>query len=57
MLGAAVLLGQQLARDPLERMLMQEFEVKGTWSNPDVKPVGRASATEDPAARAAAPGR
>ncbi len=36
-IGAAALLGQKLARDPIERMLMQEFEVKGTWANPDVK--------------------
>ena len=57
MLGAAVLLGQKLARDPLERMLMQEFDVKGTWSNPEVKPVGRSSAGEDPTARASPPGR
>ena len=36
-IGAAALLGQKLARDPIERFLMQEFSVKGTWSNPDVK--------------------
>jgi len=36
-IGAAALLGQKLARDPIERMLMQEFEVTGTWTNPDVK--------------------
>lgn len=38
-IGAAALLGQKLARDPIERMLMQEFEVKGTWAHPDVKPM------------------
>jgi uncharacterized protein YhdP len=38
-IGAAALLGQKLARDPIERMLMQEFEVKGTWAAPDVKPI------------------
>lgn len=36
-IGAAALLGQKLARDPIERMLMQEFEVKGTWAKPDVR--------------------
>ncbi len=39
-IGAAALLGQKLARDPIERMLMQEFEVKGTWAAPDVKQLG-----------------
>ena len=41
-IGAAALLGQKLARDPIERMLMQEFEVKGTWAAPDVKQTGNA---------------
>ncbi len=46
-IGAAVLLGQKLAKDPIERFLMREIEVKGTWTNPDVKqssdaPVGAA---------------
>ena len=47
-IGAAVLLGQKLAKDPIERFLMREIEVKGTWANPDVKqssdvpPVGAA---------------
>ncbi|MBL8309182.1 MAG: hypothetical protein JNL19_02055 [Burkholderiales bacterium] len=36
-IGAAALLGQKLARDPIERMLMQEFEVKGTWAKPEVR--------------------
>ncbi len=36
-IGAAVLLGQKLAKDPIERFLMREIEVKGTWANPDVK--------------------
>ena len=36
-IGAAVLLGQKLAKDPIERFLMREIEVKGTWTNPDVK--------------------
>ncbi len=40
-IGAAVLLGQKLARDPIERFLMQEFDVKGSWAKPDVKPQGR----------------
>jgi uncharacterized protein (TIGR02099 family) len=43
-IGAAALLGQKLARDPIERMLMQEFEVKGTWATPDVKPIGTTQA-------------
>ena len=46
-IGAAVLLGQKLAKDPIERFLMREIQVKGTWTNPDVKqssdaPVGAA---------------
>jgi uncharacterized protein YhdP len=43
-IGAAALLGQKLARDPIERFLMQEFEVKGTWANPDVKQQPRIAA-------------
>jgi uncharacterized protein YhdP len=49
-IGAAALLGQKLARDPIERMLMQEFEVKGTWTQPDVKQQRDSEAT--PAAAA-----
>ncbi|MGL5005695.1 MAG: hypothetical protein ACRDAM_22430, partial [Casimicrobium sp.] len=30
-------LGQKIARDPVERLLMQEFEVSGAWANPEVK--------------------
>ena len=40
-IGAAALLGQKLARDPIERFLMQEFDIKGSWANPDVKPQAR----------------
>ena len=40
-IGAAVLLGQKLAKDPIERFLMQEFDIKGTWAKPDVKPQAR----------------
>ena len=36
-IGAAVLLGQKLAKDPIERFLMREILVKGTWTNPEVK--------------------
>ncbi len=36
-IGAAAWLGQKLARDPIERILMQEFEVTGSWSAPEVK--------------------
>ena len=39
-IGAAALLGQKLARDPIERFLMREFTVKGTWTNPDVRQSG-----------------
>ena len=42
-IGAAALLGQKLAKDPIERFLMQEFAIKGTWTNPDVKSVARGS--------------
>ena len=38
-IGAAALLGQKLARDPIERLLMQEFDVKGTWTKPETTPV------------------
>ena len=40
-IGAAALLGQKLAKDPIERFLMQEFDIKGTWTNPDVKQQAR----------------
>ncbi|MGL5003266.1 MAG: YhdP family protein, partial [Casimicrobium sp.] len=36
-IGAAAWLGQKIARDPVERLLMQEFEVSGAWANPEVK--------------------
>jgi uncharacterized protein (TIGR02099 family) len=36
-IGAAAWLGQKIARDPVERILMQEFEVAGPWANPEVK--------------------
>ncbi len=41
-IGAAVLLGQKIAKDPIERFLMQEFDIKGTWAKPDVKQQVRA---------------
>ncbi len=44
-IGAAALLGQKLARDPIERFLMREFAVKGTWANPDVRQSGDAAPT------------
>jgi len=49
-IGAAALLGQKLARDPIERMLMQEFEVKGTWTTPDVKQTRATAGAATPAA-------
>ncbi|TAG01111.1 MAG: hypothetical protein EAZ43_12280 [Betaproteobacteria bacterium] len=36
-IGAAVLLGQKVARDPIERVLMQEFDITGNWATPEVK--------------------
>jgi uncharacterized protein YhdP len=36
-IGAAALLGQKIARDPIERILMSEFDVTGSWAAPDVK--------------------
>lgn len=42
-IGAAALLGQKLARDPIERLLMQEFDVKGTWAKPETTPVKSAA--------------
>jgi uncharacterized protein YhdP len=36
-IGAAAWLGQKLARDPIERILMQEFEITGSWAAPEVK--------------------
>ncbi len=44
-IGAAALLGQKLAKDPIERFLMREFAVKGTWANPDVRQSGDAAPT------------
>ena len=41
-IGAAVLLGQKIAKDPIERFLMQEFDIKGTWAKPEVKQHSRA---------------
>ena len=40
-IGAAMLLGQKIAKDPIERFLVQEFDIKGTWAKPDVKPQAR----------------
>ena len=37
-IGAAVLLGQKIAKDPIERFLVQDFDIKGTWAKPEVKP-------------------
>jgi uncharacterized protein YhdP len=45
-IGAAAWLGQKLARDPIERILMQEFEVTGSWAAPEVKQ-NRAAPTDD----------
>jgi len=36
-IGAAAFLGQKLARDPIERMLMQEFDITGSWSEPVIR--------------------
>lgn len=36
-IGAAAYLGQKIARDPVERIMMQEFEVGGTWSVPTIQ--------------------
>lgn len=36
-IGAAAWLGQKIARDPVERLLMQEFDVSGPWASPEVK--------------------
>ena len=44
-IGAAALLGQKLAKDPIERFLMREFAVKGTWTNPDVRQSGNSAPT------------
>jgi uncharacterized protein YhdP len=44
-IGAAAWLGQKIARDPVERMLMQEFEVNGPWSDPEVKQTRGVGAT------------
>ncbi len=38
-IGAAALLGQKLARDPIERLLMREFDVKGSWAKPETTAV------------------
>ena len=45
-IGAAALLGQKLAKDPIERFLMQEFDVKGSWTNPDVKQQARGAVVD-----------
>jgi uncharacterized protein (TIGR02099 family) len=48
-IGAAAWLGQKIARDPVERLLMQEFDVSGAWANPEVKQTrGMGSETTDP---------
>ncbi len=36
-IGAAAWLGQKIAKDPVERLLMQEFDVSGPWATPEVK--------------------
>ncbi len=56
-IGAAAWLGQKIARDPVERLLMQEFDVSGAWSNPDVKQtrgMGATGSEEKPDATGAA---
>jgi uncharacterized protein YhdP len=35
-IGAAAWLGQKIAKDPVERLLMQEFDVTGPWAAPEV---------------------
>jgi uncharacterized protein YhdP len=37
LIGAGVLLGQKVLRDPLERMLSSRFTVTGTWTKPVVQ--------------------
>ncbi len=44
-IGAAAWLGQKIARDPVERILMQEFEVAGPWAKPEVKQTRGVGAT------------
>lgn len=44
-IGAAAWLGQKIARDPVERLLMSEFEISGSWANPDVKQTRGVGAT------------
>jgi uncharacterized protein YhdP len=36
-IGAAAWLGQKIAKDPVERLLMQEFDISGPWATPEVK--------------------
>jgi uncharacterized protein (TIGR02099 family) len=41
--GVGVLIGQKALKDPLDRLLSQEYVVKGTWSEPKIESAFRAT--------------
>ncbi|MDR0528809.1 MAG: TIGR02099 family protein [Zoogloeaceae bacterium] len=55
--GAAALLAQQALKNPLNRMLRLQYQVTGSWSNPEVKHKGAepVSLTPERSAEEAAP--
>jgi uncharacterized protein (TIGR02099 family) len=61
LIGAGVLLGQKVFKDPIERMLSSRLTITGTWSNPVVTDTAvlreSAKATAVPAAAVASPNK
>jgi len=40
-IGVGMLIGQKALRDPLDRMLSQEYSVRGSWSDPKIEAMNR----------------
>ena len=54
-IGAGVLLGSTILKDPMGRMFAGDYSVTGTWVNPKVEPIGRGSRGTPAASTGAAP--
>ena len=53
--GLGVLLGGEVLRNPIEKVLSVQYSVTGTWDDPSVKPIGRTIAPPEPQNPNAAP--
>lgn len=42
-IGVGLLIGQKALKDPLDRLLSQEYSVSGSWSEPKIEAVSRAA--------------